>query len=215
MELWQPYIKLVDFLAEMMGPDTEVVLHDLIDLDNSVIAIRNGHISGRSVGAPATNLVLKVMKEVKYMETDFLCNYKGYSKSGNLLKSSSLFIRDEEKNIIGVICVNSDCEQLVKVNELLNNVLSFNKSTLKCDEITETFNHNVEELTLESINPIVEAMNIDPKRMNQDEKIEVVKKLNEKGIFLLKGAVGHCAKTLHISESTLYRYLNKIKKEEG
>lgn len=214
IELLKPYIKLVDFIAEMMGPDTEVVLHDLTDLDNSVIAIRNSHISGRGVGAPATDLVLKVMKEVKYNNTNFLCNYKGYSKDGNLLRSSSFFIR-EKNQIIGVICVNTDCEKLIQASKLLSQFVSFNICSQAHDEVTETLNHSVEELTLDSINPIVESMNIDPKRMNQDEKMEVVKILYDKGVFLLKGAVGHCAQTLHISESTLYRYLTKIKREDG
>ncbi|MFP3381633.1 helix-turn-helix domain-containing protein, partial [Bacillus sp. SIMBA_069] len=39
----------------------------------------------------------------------------------------------------------------------------------------------------------------------------VVKILNEKGAFLLKGGVSEVAKYLDVSEATIYRYLNKIK----
>jgi len=47
------YITLVDFLADFMGENTEVVLHDLTDWRHSIMAIRNGHITGRKVGAPS------------------------------------------------------------------------------------------------------------------------------------------------------------------
>lgn len=58
-EEFAPYIKLVDFLDAIMGPRSEIALHDLSDFSRSIIALSNGHISGRSVGGPATNLVLK------------------------------------------------------------------------------------------------------------------------------------------------------------
>ena len=42
---------IVPMLAAMAGPHLEVVLHDVSNPENSVIAIANGHISGRSVGS--------------------------------------------------------------------------------------------------------------------------------------------------------------------
>ena len=54
------YIPLVDFIAGIVGPNCEVVLHDLSN-DESIVAIRNNHISGRK-GGPLTNLGLKLQK---------------------------------------------------------------------------------------------------------------------------------------------------------
>ncbi|WP_275040883.1 PAS domain-containing protein [Salmonella enterica] len=44
----EPYEFLIDFLADYFGENTEVVLHNLSDLESSIHKIRNGHISGRS-----------------------------------------------------------------------------------------------------------------------------------------------------------------------
>lgn len=44
------------------GEDTEVLLHDVSDLDHSIVAILNGGISGRSVGGPAMDLVLSILE---------------------------------------------------------------------------------------------------------------------------------------------------------
>jgi predicted transcriptional regulator YheO len=40
------YIHLVNFIADFLGPSYEVVLHDVRNINNSIIAIKNGHISG-------------------------------------------------------------------------------------------------------------------------------------------------------------------------
>ena len=62
-EVIASYIPLVSFLGEVVGRNTEVVLHDLADIDASVVAIVNGEVSGRTVGSPATDLVLRELEE--------------------------------------------------------------------------------------------------------------------------------------------------------
>ena len=46
-------------------------------------------------------------------------------------------------------------------------------------------------------------------RLNVDEKIKVVKYLQEKGTFKVKGAIVLVAEKLAVSEPTVYRYLKK------
>ena len=89
----QAYVTLVDFLAEFMGENTEVVLHDMTDWHHSVIAIRNGHISGRKVGDPITETNLRILrsevhKKVPYMNND----PKKYKKKESIKSLSDLLI---------------------------------------------------------------------------------------------------------------------------
>ena len=46
----EAYIPMVKFIAAVCGPRCEVALHDLDDVDHSIVAIENGHITGRKVG---------------------------------------------------------------------------------------------------------------------------------------------------------------------
>lgn len=211
----KPYIKLVDFIADMLGDNAEVVLHDLLDLNNSIVAIRNGHLSGRKVGGPVTDLVLKVMQDNKYRGKDYLCNYIGYAKNGNILKSSTFFIRNKNDKMIGMLCINTDCDKLIKVRDFLNNMIpSREKGNFEeTSDISEDLTLNAEELTLESIRKVVESTGVPPERMSQQEKIDVIRKLQDMGIFLLKGAVAQTAANLKTSEPSIYRYLNQIKRE--
>lgn len=57
----QPYIVLTEFLGKALGPDYEVALHDLTSKHQSLIAIANGHISGRKIGSPLTNAALHML----------------------------------------------------------------------------------------------------------------------------------------------------------
>ncbi|BAH05593.1 helix-turn-helix transcriptional regulator [Clostridium kluyveri] len=206
------YVSLVKFLGEVLGEDTEVVLHDITNVDNSVVAISNGHISGRSIGAPATNLVLKILKDGKYSHKDYITNYRGISSQGNILRSSTYFIKDNNKEIIGMLCINISLERFRKLRDFLDEFIYIKNDSSKVEDV-EKLGQSVEGIALESMQEIIKSTGIPPERMCQEEKIEVVKKLNESGVFLLKGAVSEIAGQLKSSEATIYRYLNRIKKD--
>ncbi|HBE81028.1 MAG TPA: YheO-like PAS domain protein [Firmicutes bacterium] len=203
---------MVDFLAEVLGSDAEVVLHDVSDMDNSVVAIRNSHISGRKIGAPATNLALKVMKDQKYSNTHYITNYKGVSESGQTLRSSTYFIRDDKQQLVGMLCINIDFEKFAQFKNYLDNLIRLPQEDDDPNPV-ERFSSSVEEIAFDSIETLIKKNGISPERMSQDEKIEVIKELNNSGVFLLKGSVAEVAAQLKVSEATIYRYLTKIKKE--
>ena len=115
-----PYLALMDFLAELLGPRTEVVLHDTSDLSRSIVALTNGHVSGRSVGGPATDLVLKVLQNHEHDDQDFLANYLAESRTGGAFRSSTYFIRDADGGVVGMLCVNIDDEPLTRARDLLD-----------------------------------------------------------------------------------------------
>ena len=60
-DILQHYTVLVEFLGKALGPDYEVVLHDLSSKDFAIAAIANGHISGRKVGGPLTDAALRML----------------------------------------------------------------------------------------------------------------------------------------------------------
>ena len=105
--LLQQYVKLTEFLGVALGPDYEVALHDLTDKNRSIIAIANGHISGREIGAPLTNVALSILMDKSYETQDYRLHYSGVSVTGNVLRSSTMFIKEDGK-LIGMLCINFD-----------------------------------------------------------------------------------------------------------
>ncbi len=53
-----------DGLAEFWGENCEVIIHDLTQLDASVVKIVNGHLSGRQVGAPISEVTLNFVNKM-------------------------------------------------------------------------------------------------------------------------------------------------------
>lgn len=204
------YIPLVDFLAEVFGDDAEVVLQDVSDFNNSVISIRNNHISGRKLGAPATNLVLKVMNG-NFTDKNYVTNYRGVSAVGKVVRSSTYFIKDDKNVVVGMLCINIDIDKFVQLKNHLDGILKLPEEIF--EKTTERLSVSAEGLASDSIETILEESGISPERMSQEEKMEVVYKLDKNGVFLVKGSICKVASVLNVSNATIYRYLSKIRRE--
>ncbi|MCL2853182.1 MAG: PAS domain-containing protein [Defluviitaleaceae bacterium] len=209
----------MDFLAETLGSDTEIVLHDAHMPESSIVAIRNGHISGRSVGGPLTNMALHGLSDPEYTGTKYLTSYSGKTASGKPLKLSTYFIRDESGALQGYLCINTDQSQLLHIRAMLDELIGDVKSVpdkipfYQGENNTEAMSGTVEDLAIDSIEATIQSYGVDPERLSSEEKIEIIKKLNNSSIFLLKGTIPTVARYLKVSEPTIYRYLNKIKQD--
>ncbi|MVB09634.1 YheO-like PAS domain protein [Caprobacter fermentans] len=226
-KLLKNYGILVEFLGNVLGPDYEIALHEISSDSQSIIAIANGHISGRKVGAPITDFALKMIKDKVYETNDYVLNYKGISKSGKVLRSSTIFIKDENGSLIGMLCINFDASRFTDVSQKILELCNIRQETLKEPEgplpdvpdalsgAVESFPETVAEMietVLESCLPGSGILYTD--RLTQAEKMHIVDILNKRGFFLLKGAVSQAAKQLKCSEPTIYWYLSALNSDK-
>lgn len=219
IDLMEHYKKIVYFLGNVLSPNYEIALLDLRANKNCITAIANGHISGRTVGAPITNLALQIISTNSWKDTNSQCNYLGLTKDNNPLRSSSYFIKDNNE-LIGMLCINIDVSPY---EQLSNSILQMscanycdsplelmNTLSLPTENFTNTLSDTIETVFKENI----DLSSIPVNRLTQDEKISIVAALHKNGVFHMKGAVAIIAERLHCSEATIYRYLNKISKEQ-
>lgn len=209
-QILKSYIPLVDFLGKICGINYEIVLHDASNFENSIVAIANGHISGREVGGPITNLALKLIKEEYYKKQDFVVS-NGRTVDNKILNSSTFFIKDNNEALIGLLCVNNNLTELISFNNYLSNLLgSFYQKADNNKETTENIDTTMDDLLNNTIDSVFSGLRISPERMSPEEKKQIVRNLSEQGVFLLKGAVSEVARRLKTSEPTIYRYLKKV-----
>lgn len=224
------YLPLVDFLAEALGPTAEVVLHDLRLRENSMIAIRNGEVSGRSAGATATEFAHKMARRAEEQGKSYMANYLGQPAGEKILRSSTYFIRDGERNVVGLLGINVDVTQLLAARQTVDQLLGLaetgegrapavfssgaNPGLSKTAPIAgderspeERPDRNVEHMVYAVLDRVLSACKAAPSRLTAREKREVVEELNARGVFLLKGVVTEVARRLAVSEQTVYRYL--------
>lgn len=213
--LLETYIPLVDFIADLIGPNCEVLLHDIIDVQNSVVAIRNGYISGRRLGCPLTDLGFELLENKSYLNQNAVVNYLSRTASGEKLRSSTYFIKDENNKLIGMLCVNilmSHDGQVIKdlADKLMNAVFANNvpANTIVNEKVVESLHSSIENVVDSAVEKILEEYDMPVERMSIDEKTAIVQRLNANGIFKIKGAITKVAGRLQTSESTIYRYLS-------
>jgi predicted transcriptional regulator YheO len=211
-QILESYIPMVDFIANVFGENCEVVLHDLRKIDNSIIAIQNNHITGRTLNDTITDFALDIIHKEKHKKNNFICNYTG--KTNNEQKSvraSTFFIRDQTENLIGMLCTNVDITSLMNTRRFIDKLII--DDGIDDTKEQENFSLSINEHVSLMISETLADLGTEPLRMTMKEKKQIVKQLEQKGVFRLKGVIGEVAKALEVSEQTVYRYLQELEKK--
>lgn len=216
----EPYAKMVDFLGKALGDNCEIALHDLTSEEQEIVAIANNQLSGREVGAKLSNLSLHYLDTKQYLNNDFVMNYKTVGPDGKLMRAATYFIKEDGKEMpVGMLCINvniSDLEYLTATIKKILGVKEEKEIEFKMDNPVEILSSPLDEMIDMYIKECLEKMGFPSyflaERLNVDEKIKVVKYLQEKGTFKVKGAIVLVAEKLAVSEPTVYRYLKKMDK---
>jgi len=210
------FIPIVKVIAGMFGRNCEVVLHDLSRPEHSIIAIENGHVTGRDLGDPITDFALNAWQEGGFgnNKEDQIIGYKNKTKDRRILKSSSMFIRDDKENIIGCLCINYDITGYLMFEKIMN---EFCNLTELNEEKEEKFVKNIDKTLEDIINEAIEEINKPLSLMQKEDNLRVVEIVDEKGGFKIKGAINLLAHRLNVSRYTIYNYLDelKVKKERS
>lgn len=201
---------LVEAIAKTFGSNCEVVLHDLRQLDKSIIKIEHGYITGRKVGSSVTDLALRTFRED--MTNDILLNYKTKTKNGKTLKSSTVIIRNKKKVLIAALCINIDISNLQVVSSVLSELCTITEEEGK---IAETFERDLNHTIGSIIDNVISSYHINVPDMQKEDRIRIITKLDEQGVFLVKGAIKIMANILKVSKYAVYNYLEEIRSTRG
>ena len=217
-EYIRTFVPFVNFLAEILGSNSEVLLNDLTDLDHSVVAIKNATISHRKVGDPATDLALETMKSGQKNKQNFLANYQSVGQGGHVLRSSTFFIRFQDE-LIAMICINSKLKKLQasipeeEVNQSEAASLDMSGKGSHTYVETEHLTTSIQEIANSEVSRMCDEQSVSVDYLKLEDKIEIIRRLYHRGYFLLKDAVSVVASLIQVSEPTVYRYLQSVKQE--
>lgn len=190
-------------LSAQFGQNCEIVIHDLRDnnLENSIAYIENGHVSGRKIGDGPSHVALEALRG----DRGHLQNHLGYltrTKDGRLLKSSTLYIRDENGDAIGIFGINYDITNLIMAENVLHSIVSTEEA--EPQQITSSVNELLDELIEQSVKLVGKPVAL----MNKDDKIKAIQFLNESGAFLITKSGDKVSNYFGISKYTLYSYID-------
>ncbi len=117
-DILKSYEAVVDGLAMLIGSHCEIVLHSLQDLKCSAIRIANGEHTGRKIGSPITDLALRMLHDMTGADSSVSKCYFTCAKSGVLMKSLTIAIRNREQRVIGLLCINMNLD--VPFSQIMN-----------------------------------------------------------------------------------------------
>ncbi|MEG6616825.1 PAS domain-containing protein [Peptococcaceae bacterium 1198_IL3148] len=198
-------ISVAEGIVQTFGKNCEVAIHDLLRPESSLIYV-TGTVTNRKIGAPATNIVLENLRKHGH-DCEDLIGYKNVTKDGRVLKSSTIYVRDDDGKIIGCLCINYDISELIVHKNYMEQFMAFGEkfqnetSEFFASDITEVLDNMIEQVIAKTALPV--AM------MQKEDKISVVLELDDKGVFMIKGAVDKVAAMLGVSRYTIYNYLEE------
>lgn len=207
---------LVPMLAAMAGPHLEVVLHDVQRPENSVIAIANGHISGRTLGssvlegprddkgfAAATRVVSRQGAVHSIVD-----DYETVTAGGRRLKSASAIFRDAEGIPFATLCLNADVSAFQATHAWLEQMLVPVHAVAAA--VPAPPPTQLDALMQEIIGDATALAS-----MKREQKIQAVREMQRRGLFIVKGGVQRAAEALQVSRYTIYNYMEEIRQREG
>lgn len=221
------FTTVVEQLGQNLPKSYELVLHDLSKLPNSIVAV-SGEVTCRAVGDPATDLLLQQAASGNF---ESRLAYETRLSDGRKLRSSTLIIKDVSGSPVAALCMNADLsiwEQLQSVtNQVIMSIgapsLQPSGAPVNAPAATtepaeapdhEAFVRDVDELASHLIHLSIHKIGVPVDLMQKQHKVEVVRDLKSRGLFMLKDAVQLIAGELNVTRFTIYNYLNQIAEEE-
>lgn len=203
------YIPIARMIGDTFGTHCEVILHDFSNPQNSVVYTRNNTVTNRQVGESFTEYFVKEVLLSRKFEDDCSVNYMMTGSSGQTVKSSTALIRDSGDRVIGALCVNIDVTCLANVLSQLSELMGMEPPSLSLEKEVEVRPH-IKEIVDDIIDQTIGSQDVE--LLSREQKIELIRFMNAKGIFLIKGATDKVADRMNISKVTVYSYLDEIKK---
>ncbi len=196
-------------VACVIGQNCEVVLHSLKNLDKSVIAIENGHVTGRNIGSPMTDLALSVLKKSYSLDNDVIGSYYSSPKEGQRLKSVTILIRNTASEPIAMLCINIDIS--LPLDSFMKSFLEMSLPSAKSKQLHERYPTTIEELVKQSLLEVQESVSKRKGMSSTEKNRKVITELNKRGIFNVRDAMEIVSTELGISKYTIYNYLRALK----
>ncbi len=188
---------VADGLGKTLAPFCEVVLHDLTEPEHAILAIHN-NLSGRSVGAPATELGLARAADPAFEQV--IANYPNTFPDGRLAKSTSIGIKDSSGKYVAALCLNVDLTVFRSLNAMLTQFGSVDTTAA----VSETMGPSGADAIRLRIDQFAARLGTTPRALKADERKALMRELKESGLSDVRRAMDIVAAYLNVSRATVY-----------
>ena len=195
-------------VAAQFGSSCEVVIHEIRENnpDHSIVAIENGHVTGRKIGDGSSQVVLEQLgKHIDPEQAEDRLSYLTKTPTGKLLKSSTVYIRDEDDRVAALFGINFDITALSMAAGTLQELTLPMDSQSSPERISPNVNDVLDDLIGHSVRMIGKPVEL----MTKEDKIRAIRFLSERGALLITKSSSKIASYFGISKYAIYSYLEK------
>ncbi|WP_254712241.1 transcriptional regulator [Streptomyces sp. TRM64462] len=197
VRMWGPVCRAV---ASLLGPYAEVVLH--APETDRVLAVWNP-MSSRRPGDPS---LLGELDALEPAGRDVFGPYEKVLADGRRLSSVSAVLRDADGAASAVLCVNLDRTPLERAAAVLS---AFGAPAVARPE--PLFEEDWSERVQHIVGGYVRECGRPVERLTRADRLTVLARLEEAGIFAVRRATPVVAAALRVSRSTLYGLLAELR----
>jgi len=207
--------QLANLMTQMFGDNCEVAIHDLTTQHMQLVYI-TGNVTKRQPGSQVTDVVAKYLIRDGNSVKDRHC-FMTLTDDGRELKSSTSYIKNSTGEVIAAFCINFNTTDHHNAIQLLKSFVNKGVSSDSMDggDMPEKMSFSIDNTMDSLFEQAVAEVGKRPASMVTDEKIRVVKLLEQKGAFQIRGVVSQVALRLGVSNFTIYNYLKKIRAANG
>ncbi len=199
---------VVDGIVATLGSFCEVLVHDFRRPESSVVAIA-GSVTGRTVGGSMSEIGMGLLARGDEAADEL--NYLTRTRSGKLVKSSTMLLRDSKGTVFGALCVNLDITAVNQAHTLIGELAGM---TAAAAVPTTTFGNDIDSV----VDAIVDAHQLRQNKpwseLSRAERLELFRSLDERGVFAVRGAAQQVADRLGISRASAYSYLARTRPDQ-
>jgi len=201
--LIQRYANVAEGIALLFSGYVEVVIHDL--RSQRVVYLAN-NISKRNIGDDAA------LDEVEFDDNENVIGpYEKLNWDGVNIRSTSIVLRDDDNQQIGMLCINMNISSFEAAKTLLDTLLSGTQLVPQPDKL---FHDDWQERINTFIHHWLNEQRLSIATLSHKHKRSLIEALFEEGAFEGKSTQNYVASILNMGRATVFKYLREIKKEK-
>ena len=209
--LLQSYCTLADCLGTYLGSGYEIAVHSFGEGDSFTRTIVNAGLSGRVALEEIPESVYPLIEQFQFLQKHgdpIMSTSFSVRPNGRKFKTAAIGIIGSEEHLIGMICFNSWLD--IPFSEILHNFSIPSYLDTAMLPLQGTDSSRYDSAIRQEILKVREAVMDDSKIPAKFKRKEIVRRLNDAGIFKVKNAIQICADTLDITIATIYMHIRNL-----
>jgi predicted transcriptional regulator YheO len=195
----EPHLPVCEAIVALFAPFAEVAVHDI--RRDRIVAIWNP-ISERKIGDRSLIDELPPYSE----DARVIGPYPKVLADGRAITSVSVVLLNAKGVARGLLCINFDRSPLDGMIDLLVRFAAPVE-----DRPPELFDRDWREQILLVVDEECRSRRLRRERLSREQRLDLVRVLDERGLFSTRNAAAHAARALGVSRTTVYTLLKEAR----